>query len=222
MAKYDRQLIIMFHCGTSAEVKVVVDGATQLQKKGLQNEANSRISHWMNAPVDAEWWFGLRELKRELAVLTDRSRLYIYGHCDWGHQKVGTYTGKEMANLLANCGLKKVKLISIVACKAARKYDDGSECFASQFLVGLAGHDIATEVFARWDATGVWPKDEDPTMTMLGRKWTRPDEKAHDKGWLANKAEGTKWKFTYNGGQVVREEVKYPWNESPEMEFEEI
>jgi hypothetical protein len=217
MPKYDRQLIVMFHCGTSADVKVVKDGAEALQKRGHQNEVNSKISHLIKAPTGAK---NTKELSKELCKLTDQSRLYIYGHCDWAVQKVGTYTGQEMANLFKNCGLKKVKLISIVACKAARSYydnfDDRLGSFASYFLEGLGNLGIASEVFARSDTTGTWPKgDNDPTM--LGRKWTRPDDKSEDKTWLANKATGTKFSFTYQNKKVSVEKVLYKHEREDEL-----
>jgi hypothetical protein len=219
MPKYDRQLIIMFHCGNSDDVKVVKDGAHLLNKKGQQHEANSQKSQLITAPVSVDSdWYRRQVLKNELHKLTANSRLYIYGHCDWAVQKVGTYTGIEMADLLNYCGLPKVKLISIVACKAARDYDDNNlNCFASHLLKRLAYHNCQTEVFARCDTTGMWPKKDDPDM--LGRKWTRPDWTVkgeaplsiivNDETDLRNQEPKTKWKFTYENTQIKKEVVRY-------------
>ena len=208
MPKYDRQLIIMFHCGNSDDVRVVKEGAKALNKKGQQDDEVNRKSHLVTAPINETEGYRRRQvLKEELAKLTSNSRLYIYGHCDWGNQKVGTYTAVKMAELLNYCNLRyRVKVISIVACKAARDYDPNAgmlNCFASQLLTKFADLCLDTVVYARSDTTGVF---KDPTDVMYGRKWTMPDNPVGDND-ARYQEPGKKWKFTYSNGSVHKEEV---------------
>src|SRR5262245_51652982 len=64
----------------------------------------------------------LAALREVLSKVDDTWRLYICGHGNWKTATCGGIGGRDMAQFLLDGGLRRVKLISVVACRGGYLY----------------------------------------------------------------------------------------------------
>jgi hypothetical protein len=123
MPDYDRQLLVKFLTGDPSD-NAVKNAAWRAKRKV---KTTGLKLHTAEIPRGRSGVFGRlkdksaeKHLRAELAKLTPASRLYLEGHGYWKTQKLGEWGAEEVADLLVECGLKQVAVISIMACEAAK------------------------------------------------------------------------------------------------------
>jgi hypothetical protein len=227
VAKYDRQLLILFHDGGGdADLK---ESGRDLLAKIREHPLESafvEVPPLLSLAVcedgtpdgpDAPWFVALRT---ELGKLTRQSRLYLQGKGDWRRQTVGDWGGKAAADLLAGAGLSAVKVISIIAGEAGRDREETTESrtaeppdsFASWFHRRLKeGHGIEVDVLARVFKVAVLPE---ASGSNRGRKVTYEGDGASA---LRHRPE-SKLRFTWADGRQVRSWVEYASQKEPSGE----
>jgi hypothetical protein len=145
---YDRQLIVQFLSGDTSD-KLIKDNAVAIDKRA---NVQGLKSHIVTLPCGSgtiggiKDHFRLKALQHELKKLTGQSRLYVQGHGDWQSQKVADWGAHFTADYLVACGMPAVKVISILACEAARdrgtsndvRVAGSADSFASKFHSGFA------------------------------------------------------------------------------------
>lgn len=123
MAKYDRQLIMLFLNG-GMQVEPMLAQAKALNEKerieALETEmmtirrGTQRDGVFEGAGVEALRQALTGRLQVSLPVTTS-SRVYLVGSGDWQHKKLSGWLPEEVADLLGQAGMPSVKVISIVA-----------------------------------------------------------------------------------------------------------
>src|SRR5262245_61744247 len=111
MAEYDRQLIVKFLTGRHGEG----DGAVTRTVWKLKQKDYGIKTHTAQMPLGRSGWPGraqdrqaAKHLRAELAKLTANSRLYLEGHGSWKAQRLADWGPEEVADLLADHGLREV------------------------------------------------------------------------------------------------------------------
>lgn len=215
---YDRQLIIEFLSGDPSD-KLIMDNAKAMDKRA---RSAGLKSHIVTLPCGSglagrvKDHFRLKSLQHELGKLTDSSRVYIQGHGDWQSQKVADWGAHFSADYLVACGLPAVKMISILACEAARdrgtsnqdRIAQSADSYASKFHKRLyEKHKLETIVAAR--TLCVVPlgplalKGLGIGKEHSGRKMTSDEN--DDAYKSVHKRTESKLVFSVKGGQQVRE-----------------
>jgi hypothetical protein len=164
---YDRQAVIW--CAQISELNEFLDRAEALNGKAKIKAAAA--SHTL-ALESAAMFPGMGEADDEalasmLGRLTDKSRLYISAHGAFGEvPKVVCWDAPTFVGILKKNGLRRAKLINLVACEMGRDYSDELEnyiitsappnSFAAQFHRELKTQEpeLLTEVRAYTWFTG--------------------------------------------------------------------
>lgn len=211
---YDRQLIIQFLTGDSSDALIKLN-AKALQKHAEDTGLKSHIvtllgsSGLFSGIVDS---FRVKALKHELAKLTSQSRVYLQGHGDWQSQKIADWGPTFSADFLVAAGLSAAKVVSILACEAARDLGTANDCrvanstssYASKFHARLREkHGIETEVYARVHCVAIGNKKVGP----VGHKGTFNDDDVWE-GWnvgQGGKRTESKIRFYWSGGVQQRQ-----------------
>ena len=128
----DRQLIVQAHSDQAIRL-----GSTNLAAKAQSRGVPTEIVDFP-APGDHQ---AMHKLVDAVGKLTPQSRLYLRGHGSWRDQTVGGVDARDWARTLLNAGLRRVAVISICACQAARDLGSSDACrisasadsFASKF-----------------------------------------------------------------------------------------
>jgi hypothetical protein len=218
MSKYDKQFIVQVDMDS-----VAGKNRTALEAKADKNDHSSTTVRIRPIEPSPGCYGGvsdklLADLRKGLGGLTSNSRLYIVGHGDWQMQCVGALSGAAMAKLLFDHGLRHAKVISVVACEAARDIGlrnlpsrppkllaASADSFASKFHYALnVTHDLNIDVLARTLEVAALPSGYE---SNVGRKVTQSAS-----GAMLHKATGSKVRFTMRGSQQIREVVKYEDN----------
>lgn len=165
MAKYSTELIVH----ANADNTIAVGSAMLANKGGKQPIPIVVFPGGKDRKPTA-----LATLRRHLEKLDENSRLYVRGHGNATKQTVGGIGWQEWADTLVSCGLKKVGLISICACRAGQDasvadsteqltadddfrtmgpnglmFEHTADSFASKFHRRLGEQGVRTVVYAR-------------------------------------------------------------------------
>ena len=125
------------------------------------------------------------QLKTAIARLTGKSRLYLIGHGDDTHLRVGGWSAAEVAKTLVDGGLRRVETVSLVACGAAGNpavqwdQEEGAATFASQLATIFSMRDIETKLYARCYRVGAH------AVRMIVPDWENPQERMHPGAQIA-------------------------------------
>lgn len=122
MAKYDRQLIIVFLTDSVQDTSILAQ-ATALNEKERDETIDSEIvtirpsALLIRAFEEAD----IEDLRQALVgrsrvsrSITTNSRVYLVGSGDWQHRILSTWSPEEVADLLGQENTPAVKVISIV------------------------------------------------------------------------------------------------------------
>jgi hypothetical protein len=205
---YDKQLF----------VQVDMDYKAGQNRVGLEAKAGNKhmesATVWVNLREKSEGFYhpleptSSEQLRAGLQGLTNESRLYILGHGDWKSQRVGELSGRTMARLLFDHGLRNARVISVVACEAGRdkgandhRLAETADSFASHFHLALCTEfDLYIDVVARTREVTALPAGYGENV---GRKVTMGDD-----GVARHKTTNSKVRFRWQNGQV-RDIVQY-------------
>jgi hypothetical protein len=123
MPEYDRQLILKFLTGRHG----TGDGAVRRNSWKLKHKDSGIKTHTAEVPFGRSGWIGKmmdraadQRVRAEIGKLTANSRLYLEGHGYWKARTLADWGPEDLADLLADYGLREVKLISLVACELAK------------------------------------------------------------------------------------------------------
>ena len=157
--KYDHQLIVGFLSGQGDAI--IKRSAATLTDRARAQHLDSPIVEIVGskASVAASVKTSLGECLRKL---TAQSRLYLMGHGDHELYKLGGWKGEDVADLLKECGLPNVAIISITGCKSSlgpltmnqqtgKLVDDAFQNFAARFhfALGTGEKPLKSVVYAR-------------------------------------------------------------------------
>src|SRR5262249_53177964 len=124
----------------------------------------------------------IAKLTQELKKLTRNSRVYLQAHGNWQMQHLSSYNADQVAELLINCGLSTVKMISILGCESGRdlgtsnnvRVANSMDSFGSNFHRALRDKGgLKIDVFARIYLVAIGnPVDQVGSLHLHGHKFT--------------------------------------------------
>jgi transcription initiation factor TFIID subunit TAF12 len=163
---YDKRFVVAFLSGSEEQQEIIRAGKDQIARK------NS----------DTVSFFSTKLTSTSLQDSTDESLLTLIGH--GGAGKVGDLGSLQMAQTLHGAGLRKCKMITLIACSGA------ADEFASGLVSSLALHNNMNPV--RVNARKGYVTLED------GKQWVQVGET----GFYRQKT-GTKILYQWDGTQVT-------------------
>lgn len=208
--KYPSQVIVQFLEGDPAD-HTITRGSTALDKHGKDLGITSVV-------VPMRKSGGLfrnfskhdkQALARAMSLINTASRVYLRGHGDWESQKIGAWSANDVADVLAECGMPAVSVVSVTGCELGR--DKGTanasrigasvNSFGSHFHRRLGDkHGIYTVVYARVFCVGIGnPEEEADNPGTWGKKFTF---NAKDK-----------WEGHAEGSDRAHSKVKFFWED---------
>jgi hypothetical protein len=123
---YDTSVIVQFLTGAGDDI--ITTGTNRMRVRlGIANDHVATVGFCAARP------FGMplvteQALTTALGFLTGQSRLYLRGHGDWEHARLGGWSAREVAAALFKCGLViSPQMISVTGCQCARAVAPGAE-----------------------------------------------------------------------------------------------
>jgi hypothetical protein len=123
---YDTSVIVQFLTGAVDDV--ITTGTNRMRVRlGIPHDHVATVNFCAARP------FGMPLLTEQavttaLGYLTGQSRLYLRGHGDWEHARLGGWSAREVAGALLKCGLAiSPQMISVTGCQCARAVAQGAE-----------------------------------------------------------------------------------------------
>jgi hypothetical protein len=181
---YDRQLII----GLERDAAINSTARILAEKNKFAPKFKTQVLWLDRATVlqeEAPAMPDSVQLKTAIARLTGKSRLYLIGHGDDTHLRVGGWSAAEVAKTLVDGGLRRVETVSLVACGAAGNpavqwdQEEGAATFASQLATIFSMRDIETKLYARCYRVGAH------AVRMIVPDWENPQERMHPGAQIA-------------------------------------
>ena len=217
--KYRRQLIVAMVDGDDAAGNVAQAEALNAKERDAVLPSEVVVLHFGAAPdgrADAGDVEQLRlalEGKRQVALPVDaQARLYLLGEGSATRRTLAGCAPEAVAALLADAGLRAIRLLSIVGDGAGRdpdrtddaQLDPQATSFASRLHQSLQDRGIATTVNARVGAVRVLTQAGSAGSVAIesGRKLTsaHPDAEA-----TQHHAAATKLRLRWENGRQIRE-----------------
>jgi hypothetical protein len=158
MPDYDKQLIVQFLNGVGDTT--ILQSAQALNDKATSDGlTSSRVTMTGSSSFFRTWSKTYKgRLTTAFTGFPTKSRVYLVGHGGWVSQKLADWDAHDVADLLAECGMPAVKVVSLVGCQLGRDKGTPSDCrvghsmnsFASKFHKRLKEkHNRVTVVYAR-------------------------------------------------------------------------
>ena len=131
-----KDLIIVFDTE-----RIIQSGAIALQNKLSQPNLPCGNVCIDKKPISND---SKKDLEEAITTLNDRGRVYIQGHGNWQQQTLNSWTGKEVADVLLNAGIKSKKdiRVSVLGCSLGRDVKDPS----SELKVSLSTSSFAGDL----------------------------------------------------------------------------
>jgi hypothetical protein len=157
--KYPSQLIIQFLEGDPGDA-AITNGSEALKKHGSDLGISTTLVT-VRKSGNMFRTFSKKDvatLQEAMGSINTHSRVYVRGHGDWQSQKIGAWGPHDVADLLAECGMPAVAVVSVTGCELGRdkgtakdaRIGNSVNSFASKFHKRLGEkHGIRTKVYAR-------------------------------------------------------------------------
>jgi hypothetical protein len=214
---YDSQLIIAIPTGDTKAKNIIRITAKNLRDKHV---LSSDFEEWICVfqrvrrpqlnPLSTE---------KPFENMTEKSRLYIVGH--GAGLTIAEVTGDILAISLVEAGLKTVKRIVLVSCRAGlprsvSDYDETPESAALQFHRALGKLNVFTEVAARTEYIRTTTQgDKFNALVQAGHKLTVPPREKDNVNAQASKKRGTKIVYGWSGGTSGgTQTTSYPYGQT--------